>query len=207
MRPPSSATYQACAGLMAAVVAVQYQPLNTLMNGCCSGRAGNLVCRLSKLRNSRRFGMRQSPWPIRSSRVHGRDETPCFLPCEWKLREIGTATPCQTGQPIHDLVVAQVESRFRPRRADGKRRVLAGTFARNLASIAAMAGALAGVPIMVKAHFLPTRQSSADHRLCQCSNGLFPVPLARLRRNNKCVGVVGIYDACVLSDIRTFQQR
>lgn len=28
MRAPSSATYQACAGLMAAVVAVQYQPLN-----------------------------------------------------------------------------------------------------------------------------------------------------------------------------------
>ena len=33
------------------------------------------------------------------------------------------------------------------------------------------------------------------------------MPLARLCRRNKCVFVVGIHDAGVLSDIRTFQKR
>src|ERR1019366_5167535 len=60
--------------------------------------------------------------------------------------------PDQAGQPIHDLVVAQVESRVRQGRTDGKRRVLAGTFARNLASIVRMAGALARMQIMARGH-------------------------------------------------------
>src|ERR1035441_9121819 len=43
--------------------------------------------------------------------------------------------------------------------------------------------------------------------LCQCSHGLFPVPLPCLCRSNKCVFVVGIHNARVLSDIRCFQKR
>src|SRR5512134_1640158 len=43
---------------------------------------------------------------------------------------------------------------------------------------------------------------STDLRSCQCSNRLFPVPLARLCRGDKGVLVVGIDDARVLSDIR-----
>src|SRR5659263_5346 len=50
-------------------------------------------------------------------------------------------------------------------------------------------------------------QALRNGRLRQGSNGLFPVPLARLRRSDKCVCVVGIHDACVLSDIRCFQKR
>jgi hypothetical protein len=84
--------------------------------------------------------------------IHGRNEIQRFLPGEWKFREIGTATLDQTGQPIHDLVATHVESRFRPGCADAKRRVLAGTFARNLASIVAMAGTLAGMQIMARGH-------------------------------------------------------
>jgi hypothetical protein len=84
--------------------------------------------------------------------VHGRDEIQCFLPGKRKFREIGITTPDEAGQPIRDLVVAQVESRFRPGRADGKRSVLAGPFARNLASIVGMAGALAGMQIMPRAY-------------------------------------------------------
>lgn len=84
--------------------------------------------------------------------VHGRDEIQCFLPGKRKFREIGITTPDEAGQPIRDLVVAQVESRFRPGRADGKRSVLAGTFARNLASVVGMAGALAGMQIMPRAY-------------------------------------------------------
>ena len=60
---------------------------------------------------------------------------------------------------------------------------------------------------MTLVYFWLSRHGSADYRLCQCSNELFPVPLARLCRSNKCVFVVGIYDARVLSDIRFFQKH
>ena len=43
--------------------------------------------------------------------------------------------------------------------------------------------------------------------LCQCSNRLFALPLARLCRSDKGVFVVGIHDARVLSYMRSFQQR
>ena len=46
-----------------------------------------------------------------------------------------------------------------------------------------------------------------NRRLCQCSNGLFPVPLPCLCRSNKCVLVIGINDARVVPDIRCFQKR
>src|SRR5450759_511289 len=49
--------------------------------------------------------------------------------------------------------------------------------------------------------------SLSASRLCQCPNGPFPLPLACLCRSAKCVFVVGIYDARVLSDIRYFQKR
>src|SRR5665647_1599941 len=52
-----------------------------------------------------------------------------------------------------------------------------------------------------------TLKALRNCRLCQCSNRLFPVPLARLCRSHKCVCVVGIYDARVLSDIRYSQKR
>ena len=52
--------------------------------------------------------------------------------------------------------------------------------------------------------FLSNPPRSAE-RLCQCSNGLFPVPLAGLGRGNKSVCVVGIHDARILSNIRCFQ--
>ena len=47
-------------------------------------------------------------------------------------------------------------------------------------------------------------QALRNGRLRQGSNGLFPVPLARLRRSDKCACVVGIHDACVATDIRCF---
>jgi hypothetical protein len=47
--------------------------------------------------------------------------------------------------------------------------------------------------------------SFLKRRLCQYSHGLFPVPLARLCRCDKCVCFVGIQDARVLSDICHFQ--
>ena len=73
--------------------------------------------------------------------VHGGDEIQCLLPGEGKFRKIGTAAPDQSGQTVHDFVVAYLEARFRPRRADGKRCILAGPFARNLATIVGMASA------------------------------------------------------------------
>src|SRR5450759_1633126 len=44
-------------------------------------------------------------------------------------------------------------------------------------------------------------------RLCQCSNGLFPIPLACLCCGHKGVFVADIHNACTLSDIRCFQKR
>src|ERR1035437_2369575 len=43
--------------------------------------------------------------------------------------------------------------------------------------------------------------------LCQCSNGLFPIPLPCLRRSDEGVPVVDIHDARVLCDIRYFQKH
>jgi hypothetical protein len=43
MRAPSIWIYHAYAVLIAAVVDVQYHPLNTLTKGCPSGKAGILV--------------------------------------------------------------------------------------------------------------------------------------------------------------------
>ena len=47
-------------------------------------------------------------------------------------------------------------------------------------------------------------QRSSNRMLRQRSNGLFPLPLARLCRSDKCVFVVGIHDAGVVSDIPHF---
>src|SRR5450759_5805564 len=52
-----------------------------------------------------------------------------------------------------------------------------------------------------------TLKALRNWRSCQCSNRSFPLPLPCLCRSNECVFVVGIYDACVLSDIRYFQKR
>src|SRR5450830_339917 len=60
---------------------------------------------------------------------------------------------------------------------------------------------------MTLVYFWLSRHGSADYRLCQCSNELFPVPLARLCRRNKCFFIAGIHDTRVLSDIRHFQER
>jgi hypothetical protein len=50
-------------------------------------------------------------------------------------------------------------------------------------------------------------EAQLNWRLCECSNGLFPVPLARLCLSNKCVFVIAVHDARVLSNIRCFQER
>src|SRR5665647_1838028 len=52
-----------------------------------------------------------------------------------------------------------------------------------------------------------TLKALRNWRLCQCSNRLFPVPLACLCRSNKCVFVVCIHNARVLSDMRYSQKR
>src|SRR5665811_1882895 len=52
-----------------------------------------------------------------------------------------------------------------------------------------------------------TVKALRNWRLCQCSNRLFPVPLACLCRSNKRVGVVAAYHARVMSDARHFQKR
>ena len=48
--------------------------------------------------------------------------------------------------------------------------------------------------------------ASAD-RLCQGSNGFFPVPLPRLGLSNKCLSVSGIHHTRVFSDIRNSQKH
>src|SRR5665811_551320 len=52
-----------------------------------------------------------------------------------------------------------------------------------------------------------TLKALQNWRLCQCSNRLFPVPLARLCRSNKRVCAVAAYHARVMSDARHFQKR
>jgi len=52
-----------------------------------------------------------------------------------------------------------------------------------------------------------TLKALRNWRLCQCSNRLFPLPLARLCRSNKRVCVVAAYHARVMSDARHFQKR
>src|SRR5450830_147982 len=51
-----------------------------------------------------------------------------------------------------------------------------------------------------------TLKALRNWRLCQCSNRLFPLPLACLCRSNKCVFVACIHNARVLCDMRCLQQ-
>ena len=67
--------------------------------------------------------------------VHGCDEIQRFLPGEGEFRETGITTLDQACQIIGDLIVAQIESRFRPGCTDIKRCILPGTFAWNLVSM------------------------------------------------------------------------